>query len=134
VTCIIAALLSHLVACLGALHEASSTTPQSVRSISFRRLSHENRHDYTLHPAACFPLQRCPALPSLSSQVADDPPRDKSGMRDENSPAIVRLVSLVSHISDRTDAFKMVIRTTSSMESNRDDVYAADAACLEAMT
>jgi hypothetical protein len=96
---IVAGRLWHAVACLSALLEASSTTPR-VPSMSLRRPSHESRLNYSLQPAAYFSLHPCPAFPSPSSQVTDDLPRDVSSMRDENSPAIFRLVSLVSHVSN----------------------------------
>jgi hypothetical protein len=95
---IVAARLWHAVACLSALLEASSTTPR-VPSMSLRRPSHESRLNYSLQPAAYFSLHACPAFPSPASQITDDLPRDVSSMRDDNSPAIFRLVSLVSHVS-----------------------------------
>jgi hypothetical protein len=95
---IVAARVSRVVACPSALQTRSIT--QGVPSMSFRRLSHERRFDYSSQPAACFPLQPCLAFPSPSSQVTDDLPRDVSSIQDENSPAIFRIVSLVSHVSN----------------------------------
>jgi hypothetical protein len=97
---IVAASLWHVITRLIPSLAAIATTPQAPRSISFRGLSHENHRDYSLHPAPCLLLRWGPALPSLSSQAADDLPHDLSSLRDENSSAILRLVSLVSHVSN----------------------------------